>query len=348
MKKLILILTILALIAVPIMSLPAAADDSGFTEVNKSFSIDSDEGHRIPEGSTVHHLRDGITKVFGPDKSLILKAKDTESSEVNTPNGPKKATHVFGIPNESRIKQTAKGVLEVYQGDSIVLTIIDENPVNENLPSPFTKTDSWIECCQSYQSDSNPTTIQADYTYARWNVPATYSPESNTIIYIFNGFTPSNGAYIVQPVLEYNRWSQNSWTCTAWYVSSQNELYSQSHVPAWVGDEVEGGMQSQGGDDWMVSIDNYTQGGETASRIFYDTSIYPSGLLAFWALEGYNIYNDGDAPASITFTDIEVTYNGNPVNYTGYAWESSDWEQILTSINPYWISSTSARLYVYH
>jgi hypothetical protein len=102
------------------------AEDEEYVIITAPFTVSEEEGYRIPQGSVVYHLENGITEVYGPDNELILKAIDYEASQVPTPGGPRRATHVFHVPNGTRIS-TEGNVKKFHLGETLILTVIDYN-----------------------------------------------------------------------------------------------------------------------------------------------------------------------------------------------------------------------------
>ena len=92
--------------------------------VTSPFTVSEDPGYRIPQGSVIYHLENGITEVYGPDNELILKAKDHKASQIPTPNGPRRATHIYQVPNGTRIS-TEGNTTKCYLGETIILTVVN-------------------------------------------------------------------------------------------------------------------------------------------------------------------------------------------------------------------------------
>jgi len=98
--------------------------DEEYVIITAPFTVSDEDGYRIPQGSVVYHLENGITEVYGPDDELILKAIDYEASLVPTPGGLRRATHVFHVPNGTHIYGEGN-VQEFYLGDTLILTVVD-------------------------------------------------------------------------------------------------------------------------------------------------------------------------------------------------------------------------------
>jgi len=354
MKKLIFVLTIIALIAVLMMAVPAAGNNEGFTKVNKSFSIGSDEGYRIPEGSVVRHLSNGTTQVSRPDGSLVLKTKNSEVPMVSTPSGPKKATHVFGVPNGSWIKEVDDKTTKVYSDNRLILTTIDEEK-NLSIPMPFTT--GWIE----YGLNDRDSGIAADYSLAFWRVPSSPpDPHEDTYVFVFNGLSPypNYETAIMQPVLEWNRWGSPSWTGTAWIVGgTETPFYSTTHVPVSVGTEICGeiGYEYWNAEihyRWLVSFMDFDE--QSSSLKWSGTEINPNSVRATWVLEAYRYVDgektiddmtDDDICGDISFYEIYLSRNGNRTYFDSdeiIKWDT--WSGKLTDLDVDWSGITGVTL----
>jgi hypothetical protein len=105
-------------------------DDIPFTIITEPLSVapESIIGYLIPRGSIVHHYKDGIMKVFGPDGTLILKTQDSETPELPAPGGRKiLATYQYIGPNGGRSEIVDDWTIKKYDANGeLVLTIIDE------------------------------------------------------------------------------------------------------------------------------------------------------------------------------------------------------------------------------
>jgi hypothetical protein len=110
---------------------------SEYTIVTAPFTLNEDEGTRIPHGSTIFHWKNGITEVYGPDDLLILIARDSEAADVphstvpDPKSGPSPATHHYQVPSGSYISDggTVENdkITEVYFNNEVMLTIIDRD-----------------------------------------------------------------------------------------------------------------------------------------------------------------------------------------------------------------------------
>ena len=99
-------------------------EDEEYVIITAPFTVSEEDGYRIPQGSVVYHLENGITEVYGPDNELILKAIDYEASQVSTPGGPIRATHVFHVPNGTRVSREGN-MKKFYLGETLILTVVD-------------------------------------------------------------------------------------------------------------------------------------------------------------------------------------------------------------------------------
>lgn len=108
--------------ATTVESPPEDTDDAGQWKDFWSFSTgDNYEGYHLETGSTIYHLKGGITRVYGPDNELIMCVNDAEVKQVPVPGGkgPQPATHVLNVPNGSVV--THDGFVTRAAG----LTVVD-------------------------------------------------------------------------------------------------------------------------------------------------------------------------------------------------------------------------------
>jgi len=305
---------------------PAMAQDN-YTKIAVPFSVDQmDGGFQIPSGSTIHHLANGITEVYGPDKSSILKAKDSDSSLIPTPAGLMRATYVYHVPSKSMIDGVGN-ITKVYQGETVILTVIDDNP--EKVVPSYS---GWIESSQDWSVDS------LDYFYAKWVVPSDPpDPSANVVDFLFNAIEPDDGTKIIQPVLEWNYGGSDRWTGAAWVVWDSGS-YRATPINASAGNEIWGTMCYDG--MWDVDIYNRSAGGSsflTTSRLGVDD------LAVFCALEGYNIDGNDDVPGDTTFDDMEFKYGESSVDITWV--EQISWGTGLTGLDVEIFSDAKVKLH---
>jgi hypothetical protein len=275
-------------------------DDVNFVRVDKPFSVNPREaGYQLQPGSIVRHLANGITEITGPDNKLIARTRDSDAELVPTPSGLTRATHIFQVPNKSRVI-TTDNIIKIYSNDIMILTIINEDP---QPPPPEIK--GWIESAKSAQL------ISISHFSAKWNVPISPvndQPGNYNINYIFNGIEDFFGGSIIQPVLQWNRGWDHRWSCNTYYVVGTTERILGERFDANVGDEIYGTMDWNT-NSWNVSITNLANPQQS-------TQINVTDLSANWdwlalALEGANpvssIFTDNDVCGTVQFTDVEIS-----------------------------------------
>jgi hypothetical protein len=281
------------------MHLPEATDEVNFVRIDKPFSVNPEEaGYRLQSGSIIRHLANGITEIAGPDDVLIARARDSDAELVPMPTGMTRATHVFDIPDKSRVI-TTDNIITVYSNDIMILTIINKDP---QPPPPEIK--GWIEFVKSAQL------ISISHFSAKWNVPISplnNQPGDYNINYIFNGIEDFFGGSIIQPVLQWNRGWDHRWSCNTYYVVGTTERIRGERFDVNVGDEIYGTMDWNT-NSWNVSITNLDNPQQS-------TQISVTDLSANWdwlalALEGANpvssIFTDNDVCGTVQFTDVDI------------------------------------------
>ena len=233
MKKLLMLNVVFLLLIGLILSLagPVVAQDNEPTKVAGSFSIDqSGPGQKIPRGSIVRHLENGITEVYKRDNSLMMRSLDLEAAMVATPSGLARATHVYVVPSGSEIN-TRGNTTDVYENNTLILRVIDSGV----LAVP--QFSGWIEQANNW-SVSN-----LDYFGANWVVPSRPpGPGTDVVDFLFNAIEPQTGSAIIQPVLEWNQAGSGGWTLRSWYGPVNGNYYCSSPVAASSGNSISGVM----------------------------------------------------------------------------------------------------------
>jgi hypothetical protein len=306
----------------PVAAQSDFATSDNYTRVIKAFSVDQQSpGHKIPQGSIIRHLNGGTTEIAGPDNRIIVRAKDSDAELVNTASGQIRATHICQIPDKSVI-MTKDNIIKVYSGGNLILTII-----NQEQHAPATPGDSWIEWVSTIQSTS------VDYYAADWTVPKTPVHDSienagNAHIFngIFNGIQQGEVPKIIQPVLSWNvepyRVDQSGgWSGRAVYwTPDQGQQLVATPFEANEGDLISGVMHYSNG-FWIVNISDLTRG---VTSSFYTNAFGTANNLVCATLEAYNSDVDEDIPGTIQFTDMQVTYNSNPITKDWYKDNNAD------------------------
>ena len=106
------------------LSLPVEAQGESIA-MTAGFNVSgSNGGQQIPIGSTIQHFKDGSTKVFNSDSSLILTTSDANSRLVATADGYQKADRIYGVPSGTLVNHNGN-ILKCYHNNQLILTVID-------------------------------------------------------------------------------------------------------------------------------------------------------------------------------------------------------------------------------
>lgn len=341
MKKVFLTAVAIALVIGLSLSgiIPVAAQepDEGKVYTEVTFPLSTETGarlHTIPRGSVVYHFDDGTTEIYGPNNEFILAARDSEAAVVPVPGGPARATHVYQTPNGSHI-DTEGDTTYVYEGETCILTVVDQSRGSRTLLPPPPNYTGWIE-------DAEDKSVAAiDYFLAKWKVPKSPPQHGTTTVdYLFNGIV--KGGVIIQPVLEYNYHYDKKWTGAAWYVKGSS-WYRSWEVSASVGNTIQGTLtwlEAYG--YWQIHFKNVTTGKTTYCTT--DKISTDQNLEIYCALEGVRVYKDGDVPGDTTFYSMQFKHDGSTVDIT---WEEHIWseaEEILTGLDVVIYSDASVKL----
>ncbi len=304
MRKFLAVSVVFLLIFRLVLSLagPVVAQDNETTKVTDGFSVDqSAPGHKIPLGSIVRHLENGITEVYKPDNSLMLTARDSDAAMVATPSGLARATYVYVVPSGSEIDRRGN-TTEVYENDTLILKVVDFGVLA--IPE-FT---GWIEQANNWSVSS------LDYFSANWVVPSNPpSPGSNVVDFLFNAIEPQSGSAIIQSVLEWNQAGSHGWTLRSWYGPVNGNYYCSAPITARTGNSISGVMSYDRRLGWQIICRNNSTFRSTSIRT---KAIGTNNLAVFCALEAYNVSGNNDAPGTTTFNSMSFKYNKKNVNIT--------------------------------
>ncbi len=311
----------LILLIVSLLSLiigPVFADDGGYKKVTKPISIESGEdGQNIPRGSYIHHLKNGDTKVYGPDQRLLQVSKTSEDTLIPVPaRGLVPTSHVHYVPTESRICRVGDEI-KIYQGSECILTILDETFDKTKRKSINTSEDTeksapdlttwppppyhsgWIEYSRDWAVDGLAK-FQAD-----WYVPCAPPAPSNSLIvnYIFNAIEDDDYSDIIKPVLENNHYIGTfTWTCAAWYGIEDTFIRDDSGAFATSqGNHIRGTLSIVNG-IWKIDIYDMTQ--SKHSILYCNDFSTGDDLKIFCSLEGYYIQGNSDLAGDINFQNM--------------------------------------------
>jgi hypothetical protein len=291
---------------------PVMAHDEEFQWIDKPLSpVEGDDVYSIPPGSTIYHLENGITKVYGPDGRHVLTTKDTLQSLIPVPSGGLAgASHVHTVPSDSKVSRVG-GEVKVYYDETCILTIVNENrdsaktpplshsewPDNNQPPPPDVPEGTWL----AYSVDVDVDDLM--YFYAYWSVPdSPPDPDYWAYAFIFNAIESPDYSDIIQPVLEWNVYTAGTyeWTCAAWY-GIDGDFIDGTRIDASEGDDIFGYMVKFG-DLWMIKILN--QDTNESSTLWTDEFATGDNLKIFCALEGGYIEDDDEVPGDVLFYDM--------------------------------------------
>jgi hypothetical protein len=284
---------------------PAIAQENGNSGITGGFSIDQfAPGHKIPRGAIVRQFKNGSTRVYNPDNSLILNASDSASATVPTPVALARATHVFIVPSGSTI-ETHGNKTEVYENDSLILSVY----IDGTLAVP--QFSGWVEQANNW-SVSN-----LDNFSANWTVPSNPPGQSTDAVdFLFNAIEPQAGNAIIQPVLEWNQAGTHGWTLRSWYGPVNGNYYCSAPVNASSGNKISGTMSYTSVLGWNITTRNVTTYRSTSIRT---NAVKSNNLAVFVALEGYNIDGNIEVPGTSTFNNMVFSYKRKNINI---AWQS--------------------------
>ncbi|MEA1993729.1 MAG: hypothetical protein U9N35_04960, partial [Euryarchaeota archaeon] len=319
-RKIVGIATIIAvMVSLLVVSVPAKEQET----IKYALSpMKGKDVHSIPEGSTIVHLKDGTTKVYGPTKELILSVNDSDVEMVPTPSGPMRATDVYQVPSGALI-DTKGNTTKVYKDRRCILTVIDHSKDTKKLPNLKTRrrwTDNdidppidvgrWIE----FATDDSYDTV--DYFSGYWAVPSSPpNPNNNVLDYLFISLQ-APGTGIIQPVL---RWYNDQWKIASWYCIGGSGYHSPEK-PVDVGDTIHGTMfysPMWGRNQTPVRAPSrwtIITSGNGYSTTIGTTLMNDEGMTEQVAFEAYDINGDEDVPGDTLFTNLNIRNNGQRVD----------------------------------
>ncbi|MBN1369681.1 MAG: hypothetical protein JW954_05550 [Dehalococcoidaceae bacterium] len=298
----------LSLLALNLIPLAAQGTNSGV--IAKPLSPEgSSNAYDIPLGSTIYHLENNTTEVYGPDKVLLFTARDTDAQIIETPGGLARATHVHHVPSGSYI-ETIGNVTKVYSSSQCILTVINQNhKVKKALLDDY---NPHIEYVYALDVDD------LSWCRAKWDCPSDPpSPGEDAVNYIFNAVEPSDFSDIIQPVVEWNYGGSSDWSGAAWK-GIDGDYYRATPCDVSAGDDI-WGVMTRSYNVWYVYLYNYTDVGSSYLTCYNTPG--SNDLAVFCDLEGWNIEDDDDVPGDIEFYDIvfkdssnsDISFEWNPV-----------------------------------
>jgi hypothetical protein len=340
-KYIITISTILAIIGVLAMSSgPVLANDESYTVINEALSVTvNNPGRQIPQGSTIKHLENDTTEIYNANKSLVLKARDSEAKLITTPSGLKKATYVYNVPNKSRVEDIGN-TIRVYDNETLILTIIYPDVMkSRRMIVPSVESVNYVE--DGYDTGKN-----IDYFAADWVVPAfADSPSSTATNFLWIGVMPYIGGAVVQPVLEWNQGSSHDWTGRAWYADLYGGTTSATPIDVSEADQISGGVHNTSSNYWDVVFYDDDTSEFSSLTVYAAFGINPStGHSICWVLESFNIQDDNDVPGDTTFTNISLKKNGSSVSFSVNEWINTTYFSMLSGKDVTWSGTSWVKL----
>ena len=203
--------------------------------------------------------------------------------------------------------------------------------INQGQQLPGSDTDTWLEWVR--------TTSAVDYYAADWTVPQTPVKNDGSWwempnIFIFNAITSQDQpSWIIQPVLRWNVDEyMREWSGRVYYVKGEGEDADETYLlppfPADEGDRIRGSMKYMYSDGrWTINMYNVTSGNCSS----FGTDDFGTANNHLWAAleaRGKSPANidDADIPGTIQFTNMQATYNSNPI--------TTDWETVNCKVDP--------------
>jgi len=277
--------------------------------IQNGFSLSKgDNLTNIPEGSIIQHSADGITRVFDSNGKQLSISNDIDSRKIPTPEGYISADKINQIPNGSFVQVNDNGTTNVYLNDKRILTVLSSSDKKTTIAS----SGGWVESSQSWGIS------QMAQFVADWTVPSSPpDPYTNAYMYIFNGIEPSNGADILQPLLEYNLAGNHVWTGQAYYVDN-GIVYKGPEINTAVGHQIQGTMAwDPAALRWNLIFKDLSTGTSSSELAVSAPNIGTTNLGAFCALEAYLVTDNNDISGTTTFTNIQAeNLNLNPISFS--------------------------------
>jgi hypothetical protein len=305
MKRLNFIWVFLLIIGLlPVWTMPAMAADGSYTKIQTAFTLDPGQpGMAVEKGSIIHHLANGVTEVYGADKSLKLKALESEASMVQTPDGALPANRIYHVPNGCLVDTQGVTTRILDKDNTCILTIIDDKQLQPNTVIPI-PTPPWL-------ADTACLCNNIDYFDAYWVVPSKpphYTSSYTNQDFYFTGIGPQNRSFIMQPVLQWNQCQNHKWQIQSYYVWGSGMVAGAAY-DANQADTIYGRM-SWGSGIWYI----ITKDGSKTSSLGVVGSV--AQKLIYCTLEGSNIINSQDIPGSTSFNTMHEKYGGNSIPIT--------------------------------
>jgi hypothetical protein len=198
--------------------------------------------------------------------------------------------------------------------------IVDNNTVVQP-----TKVRITFASCQIPATSLVPSTTSEDHEYAyfyhdpitflsgKWTVPSSPTKNIGQTIFLWDGLQPSDGASVVQPVLQYGKSADGGgpeWICASWYVKPDTStVFWSTPINVSVGDSMLGQL-THANSNWYPDCQDLTASTETELTVNHNmTETY-----APVELETYSVTKCSELPAtgSTSFHNLGVQVGLTP------------------------------------
>ncbi len=317
---------------------PVMAQNNKSTVIKEPFTVDpSAPGYKIPRGSTIHHLENGMTEVYGSGNSLLLRASDSEAAMISTPSGLAAATDIVTVPSGSDIESRGN-ITDVYQNGTLILRVFDAGPLPPARKAN-TSFNGWVEYAYDWSPDSRGSSsdINLNSFTANWNVPSSPTDSaSNEVDYLFNAIENYRGSEIIQPVLGWNTLGTGAypgWYVASWYGPYHGQYFFSTPKKATEGDSILGTLSySSSTSKWTITISDNSASNRSSASLSTNV-IGTKSLAVFCTLEGYNIVNNTDVPGATTFSNMSFGYAGPSASITWASYANPTALKLVPGLN---------------
>jgi hypothetical protein len=168
-----------------------------------------------------------------------------------------------------------------------------------HIADPGPTGNGWVEDSQWLLSLKSGDNI--DFLGGSWSVPSI--PETyGALIYLFNGIQPSNGSWIMQPVLQFGdngNFGGDYWVLASWLVHSNTDYYVSSPVGVNPGDVIIGQTYQtgvSGNNLYYLIYANDVSNGQDSTLSVKTWGLQWSQAFA-GVLEAYNVTSCSEYPS---------------------------------------------------
>lgn len=186
-----------------------------------------------------------------------------------------------------------------------------ESPIRKWVPSQLHGS-AWRAWAQYSASSSKAVTSLT----STWNVPVAPISAGGQLLYYWNGVEPGDESAVLQPVLQWGSSPAGGgdyWAFASWYVSSVHGSFNSKLVNASIGHFIRGKCENLGSSKWRITGTDLQTGANSSFEYTPQDGVYAE---AYHVLEAYSVTdcrNQYPSVGNITFSQIQVEVNGNPV-----------------------------------